>query len=83
MVQSRIFLTIGEQLYIVFYPIISYLKIKVYRVETMHMGRYHCNNGVIGMFLISICTTVIIVRDKILWYDSYYDLHSYVESYDE
>ena len=48
MVQNGIFWTIGEQLYIVYYPIISYRKIKVYRVETMDMGRSHWDNGVIG-----------------------------------
>ena len=66
-VRNRIFWTIGEQSYIVYYPIISYRKIKVYRVETMDMGRYRWNNGVIGTFLISISTTVLIVQDKILW----------------
>ena len=67
MVQNGIFWTIGEQLYIIDYPIMSYRKIKVYRVETMNMGRFHWNNGVIGTFLISISTKVLIVRDKILW----------------
>ena len=67
MVQNGIFWTSGEQLYIVYYHIISYRKIKVYRVETMDMGRSHWNNGVIGTFPISISTTVLIVRDKILW----------------
>ena len=33
MARNRIFWTIGEQLYIFYYPIISYQKIKVYRVE--------------------------------------------------
>ena len=66
MVRNGIFWTIGEQSYFVYYPIISYRKIKVYRVETMDMGRYHCDNGVIGTFHISISTTVLIVRDKIL-----------------
>ena len=33
MVRNGIFWTIGKKLYIVYYPIISYLKIKVYRVE--------------------------------------------------
>ena len=33
MVQNGIFCTIGEQLYIVYYPIISFRKIKVYRFE--------------------------------------------------
>ena len=56
---------------------------KVYRVETMYMGRSHWNNSVVGMFLISISATVLIVRDKILWKYSYYDLRSYVESYVE
>ena len=67
MVQKGIFWTIGEQYYIVYYPIISYRKIKVYRVESMDMGRSQWNNGVIGTFLISIRTTVFIVRDKVLW----------------
>ena len=67
MVRNGIFWTIGEQSYFVYYPIISDQKIKVYRVETMNMGRSHWNNGVIGTFLISISTTVLIVRYNILW----------------
>ena len=41
MVQNGIFWTIGEYLYSVYFPIISYQRIKVYRVETMDMGRSH------------------------------------------
>ena len=41
MVRNGIFWTIREQSYFVYYPIISYQKIKVYRVETMDMGRSH------------------------------------------
>ena len=67
MVQNGIFWTIGEQSYFVYYHIIFYRKIKIYRVETMDMGRYHWNNGVIGKFLISTSTTVLIVQDKIPW----------------
>ena len=69
MVQNGIFWTIGEQSYVVYYPIISYRNIKVYRVETMDMGRYHWNNGVSGKDLISIVvsTMVLIVQDKITW----------------
>ena len=67
MVRNEIFWTIGEQLYIVYGTIISYRKINVYRVETMDMGISHWKNGVIGTFLISICTTVLILGDKILW----------------
>ena len=67
MVQNGIFWTIGEQSYFVYYPIISYRKIQVYRVETMDMGRSHWNNGVSGMVLIYISTMVLIVRYKILW----------------
>ena len=66
MVRNGIFWTIGEQLYIVYYPIIYYQKIKVYRFETMDMGRSHWNNGVSGTFLISITSMVLIVQDKIL-----------------
>ena len=36
MVQNGIFWTIGEQLYFVYYPIISYLRIKVYRFENRY-----------------------------------------------
>ena len=67
MVRNGIFWTIGEQLYIVYYPIMSYQKIKVYSVEKMDMGRPHQNNGVSWTDLISIITMVLIVRDKILW----------------
>ena len=67
MVQNGIFWTIGEQLYIVYHPIISYRKIKVYRFEKMYMGRSHWNNGVIGTNIISISTMVLIVQDKIRW----------------
>ena len=64
MVRNGIFLTISERSYIVYCPIISYRRIKVYRVETMDMGRSYWNSGVIGTFLVSISTTVLIVRDK-------------------
>ena len=67
MVQNWILWTIGEQSYFVYYPIIYYRRIKVYRVETMDMGRSHWNNGVSGVVLISISTMVLIVQDKILW----------------
>ena len=43
------------------YPIISYQRIKVYRVETMDMGISHWNNGVSGTVLIYTSTMVIIV----------------------
>ena len=67
MVQNGIFCTIGEQSYIVYYPIIYYRKIKVYRVETMDMRRSYWNNGVTGTFLISISRTLLIVQYKIPW----------------
>ena len=67
MVQNGIFWTIGEKSYFVYYPIISYQRVKVYRVEIMDMRRYHWNNGVSGTIIISISTMVLIVRDKILW----------------
>ena len=70
MVRNGMFWTIGEKYYIVYYPIISDRKIKVYRVETMiwedptatmmSVGRFYWNNGVSG-------NIVLIVRDKILW----------------
>ena len=67
MVRNGIFWNVGEQSYFVYYPIISYQRIKVYRVETMDMGISHWNNGVSGTVLISISTMVLIVQDKILW----------------
>ena len=67
MVRNGIFWTIREQLYFVYYPIISYQRINVNRVETMDMGRSHRNNGVIWTFLISISPTVLIVLDRIIW----------------
>ena len=81
MVRNGIFFTIGEQTYFVYYPIISHRKIKVYRGETMDMGISQWNKGVIGTFLISISMTVLIVQYKISWYDSYYDLRFYMDSY--
>ena len=42
----------GTIIYIIEYPIISYLKIKFYRVETMDMGRSQWNNGVSGTILL-------------------------------
>ena len=67
MVRNGIFWTIGEQTYFVYYHIISYLKIKVYRSKTMDTGRSYWNNGVSGAVLISISTMVLIVQYKILW----------------
>ena len=67
MVQNGIFWTIREQSYFVYYPIVAYLKIKVYRVETMDMGRSHWDNSLIGTFIISISTIVLILIDMILW----------------
>ena len=66
MVRNGIFWTIWEQPYF-YYPIISYQRIKVYRVETMDMGRSHCTNGVSGTVIVSISTMVLIVQDEILW----------------
>ena len=39
MVQNRIFWNIGEHLYLVYYYIISYQWINVYRVERMDIGK--------------------------------------------
>ena len=61
MVQNGIFWTIGEQSYFFYYTIISYQKIKIYRVETMDMVRSHWNNGVSGTDIISISTMVLIL----------------------
>ena len=52
MARNGIFWTIGEQSYIVYYPIISYRKIKVYRVQTIDMGRSHCRHDASGTILL-------------------------------
>ena len=48
MVQKEIFWTIAEHLYFVYDTIISYQRIKLYRIETMDIGRFRWNNGVSG-----------------------------------
>ena len=58
---------LGNKHKFVYYPIIAYQMIKVYRVETIDMGRSHWKNGVSGTVFISISTMVLIVRDNILW----------------
>ena len=65
--QKRDILDFWGKTYFVYDPIILYRRIKVNRVETKDMGIYHWKNGVIGTFIISISTTVLIVQDKILW----------------
>ena len=52
MVRNGVFWTIWEQTYFVYYPIISYQKIKIYRVETIDMGISRWNNGVSGTILL-------------------------------
>ena len=44
MVQNSIFWTIGEHLYFVYYPIIYYQRIKVYRIERMDIGKISLKN---------------------------------------
>ena len=39
MVQKGMFSNIGERLYFVYYPVMSYRRIKVYKVETKDMVR--------------------------------------------
>ena len=55
MVRNRIFWTIWEHLYFVYYPIISDRKIKVYMVEKNDTGRSHWNNGVSGTIMLEQC----------------------------
>ena len=47
-----IFWAIGEHLQLVYYPIISYQRIKVNRAETMDMGISRWNNGVSGKIML-------------------------------
>ena len=46
MARKRIFWTIEEHLYFVYYRIIYYQRIKVYRVERKDMVIFRCFNGV-------------------------------------
>ena len=46
MVRKGVFWTIGEQSYFGHYHIISYQRIKVYRVEKKDFGRFRWNNDV-------------------------------------
>ena len=55
MVQNRIFWTIEENSYFVYYPIIAYLSINVYMVETMDTVIPHWNNCVSGNILLEQC----------------------------
>ena len=41
---------LGKDHILVYYYIISYQRINVYRVETMDMGIFQCNNGVSGKY---------------------------------
>ena len=65
MAQKEIFWTIGEHF---FYIVISYQRIKVYRVETINTGRYHCNNGVSGKILLEQWWQCKIQSYSVLWY---------------
>ena len=46
MVLKGVFWTIGEHLYFVYFPLISYQRIKFYRIETINMVILIYNNGV-------------------------------------
>ena len=48
--ERRYFGLLGNDHILVYYPIISYQSINVYRVETMDMGKVLWNNGVSGKF---------------------------------
>ena len=50
MIQNGVFWTIGGHSYFVYYLIISYQSIKVYRLGKTDMGRFLWNNGVGGKF---------------------------------
>ena len=66
MVQKGIIWNIGEHSYFVYDPIISYQRIKVYRIETMDIGISCWNNAVSGKCNPSkYCG--IIVRMRTLW----------------
>ena len=49
MVQKGVFGLLSNAHVLVYYPIISYQRIEVYRVETIYMRRLRWNNGVRGI----------------------------------
>ena len=65
-VRKRVFWTIGEHLYFVYCPIISYQRIKVYRVETIDMGRFRWKNVVIGKSTL-VSTVALIYGVRTFW----------------
>ena len=77
MVQNGIYWNIGEQSYFVYYHIIFYQRIKVYRVETMDILNiileqwcqwdYYSGTMVSVENAIVVSTMVLIVLDKIRW----------------
>ena len=50
MVQKGYVGILGNTHILVYYFIIYFQRIKAYRVETMYIVRFHCNNGVSGKF---------------------------------
>ena len=66
MVRNRVFWTIQEHSYFVYYPIISYLRIKVNRIETIDMIRFRWNNGVGGNTIL-LSTMVLLYRMITFW----------------
>ena len=50
MVQKVRFLLLFNTNMLVYYALLSFIRIKVYRVETMHMVRFQWNHGVSGIF---------------------------------
>ena len=65
MVRKGLFWTIGGHLYSVYYPIISYQRVHVYRFKTMGMEIFRWNNGVSGNKIL-VSTVVFIVWDMII-----------------
>ena len=59
----KFFLNYLGMLIYIFYPIISYQRIKVYRVKIMDIGRLFWNNGVSGKCKASMYCGII-VRDE-------------------
>ena len=70
MVQNGIFWTIGEHLYFLYYLIMSYQWLKVYRGERMDIGKIsltHWRQWDMQMQLIPLNIMVFIVRDEVPW----------------
>ena len=59
--KSYIVNTVGEHSFLVYYPIISYQTIEVYSIETMDMGIFCWNNGILLFSLDAVIFNTLVI----------------------